>query len=156
MIRRTLPLLGLAIVFSGCSSATKIQVLPKEPLNGGSTVHIRVFQLKDMNAFTRADFEELWNDAKKALGDQMIGGGPLWEDDILPPKPNQKPVKIVKEYKEEQISPETVYFGMAALFTPEKPAPKDEQMQWKKVVLRKESNDFVFILHEYKLEVKED
>lgn len=153
---------AMACVLAGlvaCSGSTAVTLKPGEKMNPNSAgqsapVSIKIFQLKDDAKFNKADFEELWNKADEVLGDDKLGDPK--ELVLEPRKPTDKPDAVVKkEYKEEDLKPETRYFGVAALFTPDQ-IKKEDQVKWKKVVLRDEVGSFIFQLDGYELKVVED
>ena len=138
---------------------TTVKLKPAEKMNpnaqgASAPVTIKIFQLKDDAKFIKADFEELWNNPDEILKDDKLADP---KELVLDPrKPTDKPDMVVKkEYKEEELKPETRYFGVAALFTPDQ-VRKEDQVKWKKVVLRDEVNGFVFTLDGYELKVVED
>src|SRR5689334_8622990 len=95
--RSALLVSALAVVaFCGCgSSQTEMEIRGVAPLNRNEhdedlPIDVRIYPLKDDARFMNADFDELWRDDKKALGDSRLGDPK--QITVFPARPDDPPV----------------------------------------------------------------
>lgn len=87
-----------------------LQPLNVNNVNESTPVAVRFYQLTDDNAFLTAPFENLWTDAPKTLGGNLVG--PVLVRTIFPATPADDPVVIELTKREDG----THFIGVLALY----------------------------------------
>ena len=87
-----------------------LQPLNVNNVNESTPVAVRFYQLTDDNAFLTAPFENLWTDAPKSLGGNLVG--PVLVRTVFPGTPADEPVVFELTKREDS----THFIGVLALY----------------------------------------
>ena len=87
-----------------------LQPLNVNNVNESTPVAVRFYQLTDDNAFLTAPFENLWTDAPKTLGGNLVG--PVLVRTVSPGTPADDPVVLELTKREDA----THFIGVLALY----------------------------------------
>lgn len=124
---------------AGCTQ-TKFTLDADKTANGRNAMHVRVYQLRSAEAFGSADFESLWNEPKKTLGNDLVESRTASNYTILPPG------TLEVNFPESELDADTKFVGFAVLFhVPADRKDVDRAHQaakWKKTLPRKETKAY--------------
>lgn len=115
-VNQTVIICGLVVLaaLTSCAPPTVrahgLQPLNVNNVNESTPVAVRFYQLTDDNAFLTAPFENLWTDAPKTLGGNLVG--PVLVRTVFPGTPADEPV-IFELTKREDA---THFIGVLALY----------------------------------------